>query len=226
MEQNHRTIGLIAAIAVTVAVIDVFIIDVLAPGASAAQRAILDLIIMFVTGYLGYKFSRKSGLPLWWGRGEKGGTKRAYTIMVVVGLIVIILNSVININMLITHREQFLTMSPAWVTYIAEGTPFKALLVSVRAALTEEIVFRLFLISIISGIMQWFTTSRANWLIASGILASMAFAFIHQPSLIPLLFGFMLSYIYINHGLIPVFVVHFLADAIPFAVFSIIYRMM
>ncbi|MTI68346.1 MAG: CPBP family intramembrane metalloprotease [Firmicutes bacterium] len=96
-----------------------------------------------------------------------------------------------------------------------------AVLISIRAAITEEIIFRFFLFSFIFFIFSKFVDSRRSILILSILVSSFIFSFfLHSGSLVSFGAGIIITYIFYKKGLVISMIVHFLADVIPFLLIS------
>lgn len=217
MINKYKSVGIICIIAFIVSVIDTGLVDVFLNEQSWVTQSIYDFFIVITTGAIGLFFAKKINLPIWWDDKENNWKQR-YIILGGVGLLIIIANTVVNISMFANYKEQYLTMEP-WM----EGlTPFTAVLISLRAAFTEEIIYRFCIISVTVWFLSIFISSRKVCLITGILLSSVMFVLIHSTPLIPFIFGLMLSYVYIRYGLIPVFTIHFVADLIPFILFPIL----
>lgn len=112
-----------------------------------------------------------------------------------------------------------ITQNVGWFTI---SKPFEAILLALRAGITEEIIFRLFLFSLLIWLLQKITAhfnlenKKEKITIFSAIIASIIFAALHSFNILAFVLGLMLTFIYFKKGLIPVMIVHFFADVIPF----------
>ena len=97
--------------------------------------------------------------------------------------------------------------------------------ISARAALFEEIIFRLIMITGIMYLMQWLTKyhkmSTNRMCLVALFISSMAFMLIHSTEayLIAFAFGMILGYTFLKYGLVEVIIVHFLVNVGTFAYF-------
>lgn len=204
--KNNKDYWIVIIIAFIVALINLGLIDILPYNNTTVAQSLNDFLIIAVTGCLGVAFAGKSKLPVWTAKISEN--KKHNLGIILLGFIAIAVNTIIFIN----SQQQALEVSP-WLNQL---TPLSALIISIRAALTEEIIFRLFFISAIMLFINKFMSSTKVPLILGVIIASVIFGSIHPGFLLAFVYGVVLSYIYINSGLIMVFIIHFFADFIPF----------
>lgn len=101
--------------------------------------------------------------------------------------------------------------------------------ISARAALFEEVVFRFIMITGIMSLMQMLSKyhklSTNRICLVALLISSLAFMFIHpkEAYLIAFVFGMLLGYAFIKHGLVEVITVHFLVNVGTFAYFFYFY---
>lgn len=209
--KSHDNYWIMPTIVVIIALIDLGLIDVFPYNNTVETQILNDFFIINVAGCLGVYFAIKTKLPIW--TAKLSEIKKHNLGIILLGSVAIAVNTYILIN----GKQQALDVSP-WLNNL---TPFLALMISIRAAVTEEIVFRLFLISAIIVIISKFTSSRKISLIWAIIISSVIFGLIHPGFFLAFVYGVVLSYIYINSGLIMVFTIHFLADFIPFLLLTI-----
>lgn len=209
--KNNKDYCIVIIIAFIVALIDFGLVDVLPYNSTARAQSLNDFFMIVISGCLGVNFAGKTKLPIWTAK-LNDNRKHKFQI-ILLGIIAVAANTIIFIN----SQQQALEVSP-WLNQL---TPFSALIISFRAALTEEIIFRLLLISVIMLLISKFTSSNKVPLILGIIISSIIFGLIHPGFLVAFLYGLVLSYLYINSGLIMVFTIHFLADFIPFLLVAI-----
>ncbi|HYE10189.1 MAG TPA: CPBP family intramembrane glutamic endopeptidase [Patescibacteria group bacterium] len=102
---------------------------------------------------------------------------------------------------------------PAWV----EGLDFSsAILISARAAIYEETFFRLFLMTIIIYFFKNIISYKKSVLIGIVVSALIFSVSFHSGSMISFASGLLLGFVFINTGIIPAMLLHFIADAVPF----------
>ena len=124
-------------------------------------------------------------------------------------------NTLVNL----TYLNQA-TQLPYWLTLLIPET---AVALSLRAALTEEIVFRLFLFLLATWVIERFIHSQKRSMIVGAVASAFMFALMHGSGFaVAFPLGLALVYIYHRGGLLPAMIVHFFADAIPSALISIV----
>jgi len=138
-------------------------------------------------------------------------------IVALLGLLVVICNAVLNLVFYVAYRDQASQVSP-WLILL---TPETALALSFRAALNEQVVFRLFLFPLILLIIRYFTHSQKASLVIAGLASAGLVGFIHPGFVQAFLIGLALIYIYYERGLLPAMITHFFADTIPLVLISL-----
>jgi len=176
---------------------------------------VYDFSVVLITGLAGLLLAPRTGCPVWWRRDNRSSVSHQATyVTALLGLSVVILNTLNNV-INIGQAEQ---LAP-WMALL---TPVTALAISLRAALNEEIIFRLFLFSLVAWIVWRFGNSQKASLVIGALVSALAFGLIHGLGFVPaFLVGLALIYIYHQRGLLSVMAVHFLADAIPFLLISV-----
>lgn len=210
--QTRMGLGLIPALVV---LLNFGLKSVLFEEVSIFQQAVYDAAVILIAGQMAWSAALRLGLPIWWRTGK--ASKRGKFILVGVGFVIIALNTYVNLDMMIHHEGQGLEMAP----WMGKLTPWTAFLLSLRAALTEEILFRFFTISVIAWCLKVLSASLKISLVMASLASAVLFAWIHPAFLIPFIFGVMLAYVYVGFGLIPVFAIHFLANFIPFTLYAL-----
>lgn len=203
----------ILLISIVVGVCDYFLQNTLIFDSIVYRQIINDVSIMLLSGYIGIILASKVDIPLWLNRSSDSKDKKSNLFMWLLGILLI----AINAFMFLSHSKDSSTLPSTFNTL----APHTAFILSIRAALTEEILFRLFSISTLIWIARKITKSAKVPVFFAVMLSSVLFALIHQSFLYPFIYGLLLGYIYLKTGLIPVFIIHFLADVIPFTVMSI-----
>lgn len=183
---------------------------------SATAVLVYDFTMVLVAGLAGSLLARRIDCPIWWRQHDGSSPSRhAKHAVLLLGLFVVVLNTLNNILNIGQARQ----IAP-WIDLL---TPETALALSLRAALNEEMVFRLFLFSLVVWIAKRFGRSRRASLVMGALASALAFGLIHGLGfVVAFSFGLALVYIYSRRGLLPVMTVHFLADAIPLVALSVI----
>jgi hypothetical protein len=91
-----------------------------------------------------------------------------------------------------------------------------ALALSLRAGVNEEIPFRLFGISLVTFLLTKIKVKREGSLVVAIVISSIFFGLVHPSFPLPFFFGLLLGFLYTQYGLVPVMIIHFLADFFPF----------
>ena len=180
---------------------------------SAETVAIENALFVLITGFLGLIFASRCNLPWWWRPGDGSpDAKRTSTTVLILGVALVVANTVINV----AYRNRGLLGASSL-------TPEVALALGFHAAIVEEIGFRLFLFSIGVWAANYVLHSRDGAIAIGALVSTLLFALFHPGSgnVLAFVLGFVILYIYYQRGLIPAMVVHFLADAIPFTLTSI-----
>jgi hypothetical protein len=166
---------------------------------------------VLLTGFAGSFFAPRVSCPLWWrSRNSPSESKRAAYTAVALGLAVVIGCSMLNIASYTADPNQALQVAP-WITLL---TSERALALSLRAALNEEISFRLFLFPLVAWVFKRFIHSHQASLVIGALASSFVFGLIHPGFVMAFLTGLAIVYIYHQCGLFSAMSVHFLVDAI------------
>ena len=208
---KHKTITLILVFGVVVVLLDLGLAGVVFVKKATLSQSISDFVIVVLSGLVGYLLAKHTDLPIWWRISDKN-KKKNYITLCCVGLVIVAVNSYVNIAAYIGNKSQLFKAQPP----LELLDPLNAVLYSLRSALTEELIFRFLMISILVFMLQYFVKETKVRKYISIFMASLLFALIHPIFFIPLIMGLLLSYIYVNHGLMPVLLIHFLANVIPF----------
>lgn len=205
-----------------VVVLDVMLMPVLLQSGlffqlSTTAILAIDFGIVALTGITGLIFASRIGAPSWWQSGRDGSSasRRTTYVTVLLAISIVVTNTLVNLTYL-TQATQL----PYWLTLLTPGT---AVALSLRAALTEEIVFRLFLFLLATWAIERSTHSQKRSMIVGALASAFMFALMHGSGFaVAFPLGLALVYIYHRRGLLPAMTVHFFADAIPFASISIV----
>lgn len=206
----------ILVIAFSIAIINIglvsFIQDKLNEG--IFEKILADIIIIVIVGFIGKHFASKVGFPLWWYRNMSVSFKKQFFVLIMLGLVIIIPNT------LIYYFNQNYVSTVSWLNF----SNFKEIvLLSLRAGLYEEILFRLFVFTLVTCLVTKVIKSKQKSIIMGIIISSFIFGLIHGGVNIQAsIFGGTLAYIYYKNGLVPAIIIHFLADAIPWTLLYIL----
>ncbi len=197
----------IVCIAVTVGLIDIRVLPSL-QAAGIGSTAVVDVVAALVPGILGLRFALDNGLPVWFRKWTELRRPHHFFLTASLSLFIILLTAGL-------YLVSPLTQLPAWA---ASLTPERAILLALRAALGEEVLFRFFLFGLVVWMGRKIRAERGVSLIVAAVLSALAFTLIHSGFYIPFLEGLLLAVIYFESGLTPAMVVHFCADAIAFLI--------
>ncbi len=171
-----------------------------------------EFLIFFILVILGLTVSSFIGLPALLPKGSVNWRNLA-----IIGVLVILANSLIYYF----GRSQAMTAAPWLKSLKIADIPF----LSLRAGLTEEVMFRLFLFSLIAWPLSKVLKSPILYLSLSAIISSLLFGAIHGSGfLIAFLMGLVLCYVYIRGGLLSAMTIHFLGNLIPISLFVLFWR--
>lgn len=185
--------------------------------ASTTIVFVWDFSVVLLTGLAGLFFAPRVNCPLWWrSHNSPSESKRAAYITGALGLAVVIGCSMLNIASYMSDPNQALQVAP-WIALL---TPERGLALSFRAALNEEILFRLLLFPLVAWVFKSFIHSRQGSLVIGALASSFVFGLIHPGFVMAFLTGLAIVYIYHQCGLFPAMSVHFLIDAISWVSIS------
>jgi hypothetical protein len=215
MKINGTHIFWIILLALSTAGIDLIISPYIYPSRSPWLIAGNDSLIMLLIGFLGVILIRYAKTPfLFYSDDDPKESKKNWLIILGLSVPLITLNTVIWY----ISKEQNI-QSIGWVKSL---TPINSILISIRAGITEEVIFRFFLFSLFIFVFTRIFHSKIIIFLICSIISALAFAFLlHSGSIVSLVAGIILSYIYYKKGLLPAMIVHFLGDCIPFLMTSI-----
>lgn len=166
-----------------------------------------DILIVLITGYLGKYMAAKNGFPLWWKQDKEISLIKRLVILFILGMVVIVSNSLTYY-----HNDNIIMVIP-WLNFSSLKEP---IYISLRAGLQEEVIYRLFIFTLSAFILKKFVSSERVPIIVGIIVSAVLFGVFHTGFYFAFIIGLILGYIYYSFGLIPVILIHFLADAIPF----------
>ena len=167
---------------------------------------IFDAIISFFAIFIGKMAANVVGIPIWQTKYETIN-KQHLLISIIIGVIMIAINTLIWNN-----------NNADTVTWARFTDYFEPIYISLRAALIEELFFRLFIFSVVMLLVRKVSKSDIIALIAGALLSSIFFGLYHQGFYLGFLYGILLCYIYKHNGLVLAMIIHFLSDAVPFVV--------
>jgi len=167
----------------------------------------LDIILIVSAISLGSRYAQKMGFPVWKPVYKDNENRKGLIKSVILGSCIVIINT-----LALTRSDAGNT---TWLNFTGFYQPF---LLSLRAALTEEILYRFCIFTVVTEFAHNVIRS-GDISIAAGIIASsFFFGLQHQGFYFSFIIGAALCYIYKNNGLIFTMAVHFLADFIPFMI--------
>lgn len=188
---------------------------------SFIQSGVLVAIVVF----LGIKLATKTGLqtPLidaYLTGQTLPKTKHVLKVSIISGLLVA--------TAIVTLELAFTTLIPALDT-LATGPLWQGLLASFYGGITEELIMRFFLMSLVAWVLFKLLKTRSPWVIYTAIISTaILFGALHLPAmatlvdLTPLIImrtvllnsigGIVFGYLYWKHGLEYAMVSHFTAD--------------
>ena len=182
------------------------------PSESSIYFIANDLSVTLFTGLAGLFVAPRVCCPIWWQSKRNSEPWRGTALLTAVGVSIVIVNTLNNL----ISVEQSMRYSP-WLSLL---TPPTALAVSFRAALNEEVIFRLFLFPLAAWVFKRLKQTEIS-LIIGALTSSILFGLIHGAGFLwASLTGLALVYIYYQRGLLPAMSIHFFADAIPFVLIS------
>jgi len=221
MEIKFRDLILILFVAALVVLMDVVTMPILVGYYHQVSTIVFfdDFVVVFLAGLAGILFAPRVSCPLWLRRSTNSSKlgRAAYS-SPILGFSVVVINTVVNLVYFTGCRSYVLQVSP-WLAFL---TPEIALAISFRAALNEEVLFRLFLFPLVAWMVGRLVHSQELPLVTGALTSSIVCGLIHPGFSMAFLVGLALVYVYYRSGLISAMTVHFFADAIPFAAISMI----
>lgn len=183
------------------------------PQLSTMVVFVIDFSLVLLTGLAGLFFASRVGSPCWWRQGNGSlASRRMNHITVLLGLTVVVGNTLVNL----AYHNQAAQLAP-WLALL---TPERAIALAFRAALNEEIFFRLFLFSLMAWVIGYFIRSQQASFVTGALASTIMYGLIHPGFVMAFLVGLALVYIYHQRGLLLAMTVHFFADVIPLALLS------
>lgn len=180
-------------------------------GEEIIPKIFVDVVIIILAGSVGKHFASKAKLPLWWRRYSDISLKRQLFILSILGLAVIIS------NILIYYYNLNFVAAISWLNFSNLKEP---ILLSLRASIQEEILFRLFIFTFVTYLMGKVIDSHKKSVIIGILLSAFIFGLMHR-FYFAYMSGVILAYVFYKNGLIPAIMIHFLADAIPWTLLYI-----
>lgn len=184
-------------------------------GTSLTNQMFYDIFLIILTGGLGLILAPKVSFPLWWKRDDKKPLVKQLIILVILSLTIIIPNTIIY------YFSQDVITTISWLNFSNLKEPVS---LAVRAGIQEEIIYRLFLFSLITYIALKITNSEKKSVALGIILSSLFFGIMHGGFYFAFICGGLLAYIFYKNGLIPAIIVHFLADVIPWVLLGTLWK--
>lgn len=169
------------------------------------QKIFVDVVIIILTGFIGKYFVSKVNFPLWWHRNSSISFKRQLFILAILGIAIIIP------NILIYYFNQNFVSTISWLKFSNLKEP---ILLSLRAGIQEEILFRLFMFTTATYLANKVIDSQKKSVVIGMILSTLIFGVMHG-FYFAYISGVLLVYVFYKNGLIPSIIIHFLANAIP-----------
>ncbi len=164
-----------------------------------------DIMLVIAAVLIGRESVKKIGFPVWQVKYERGINSKQLLISIFIGSCIVVFNTLV-----LTCSD--ISNAP-WLKFSNFYQPY---FLSLRAALTEELVYRFLAFSVVVQFTDCLFKSRAIGIAAGALVSSFLFGLLHQGFYFSFVIGVGLCYIYKNNGLVFAMVVHFLADFIPF----------
>ena len=173
-------------------------------------RFLTDILIILIAVYIGKGTARKLEFPLWWYRNSSISLRQQLTTISLLGLAIIVSNSLIYYF----HRNNLASFT--WLTF---SNTNNLILLALRAALQEEVLFRLFAFPVTAFFISKINPSKKIYICSGIIISSLLFSLMHGGfNITIIIFGSILAYAYYKNGLIPAMLIHFLGDAVPWLI--------
>ncbi len=213
-----RDVASIFAVSALVVVTDLALLPIFnIYNQSFTATLVYDFSMVFLTGLAGLLLAPRVNCPVWLRKSDASSSSgREISVPVLLGLSLVAGNTLVQL----VSINQAVELAP-WLSLL---TPQTAIALSLRAALNEETIFRLFLFPLVAWMLARLKRSPRTSLIVGALASAVAFGLIHPPSgfLLSFIAGIIFIYIYHKRGLLPAMTAHFFADAIPLVLTSMI----
>ena len=197
---------------ILITVLCVLILDILLKsyfiqnlGYSGYGFVVFDIIVILLAVTIGRLVIKELGFPMWRAKYSHDVDLKHIIASILLGVLIIISNTVI------WSRSNGDMVS--WISFSSYHQP---IFLSLRAAVTEEIIFRLFIFSTVTLMASKISKSKMGPLVVGALVSSILFGLFHQGFYLPFIYAVMLCYVYRYNGLLLAMLIHFLSDAFPF----------
>ncbi|MGE5630140.1 MAG: type II CAAX prenyl endopeptidase Rce1 family protein [Caulobacteraceae bacterium] len=188
----------------------------ISPNNEPVYSALFDFFMLILCGLLGICMISQAGTPFLSKYEVENSSKtliKSWLIEVLISCLLIAINTY---AWYISYQQ-----AARYLPWVSNLTPLNAVLFSAKAALLEEIIFRLFIFSLLLFVLKNFFNSDKIKVILSLVISALLFSYLlHSGSFVSSIAGVILGYIYYSKGLVPAMAVHFIADCIPFVMVS------
>ncbi|MFZ5966846.1 MAG: CPBP family intramembrane glutamic endopeptidase [Bacillota bacterium] len=205
----------IAVLSFFVLVSDVFVVSIIYPENPLIIMTVFDVLMTSILGIFGVIIANYVNIAVFDAGKEAKEDHRLLQQLFLLGLVITAVNTYI---WLISYEEVI-----QYVYWVKMLTPLKAIFLSLRAAIIEEVIFRVFLFSLLLGTAKRILKNNERTIaIFSSLITSVLFAFmLHGGTNISFAVGVVLSYVFYKRGLVPVMLIHFVGDVIPLVIVSL-----
>lgn len=163
-----------------------------------------------ISAFLGLIITERIALPGLWAQGR---TKQTNLVVVLLGATLVAANTALHYH----GRSEALRLAP----WLGTLDLTRAFFLSLRAGVTEEIVFRLFLLSLVAWITLGIFHNRRGAIGVGVLVSSFLSGLIHPGFMLAFLMGIALAYMYLRAGLVPAMIVHFVGDLVPLSLWAL-----
>lgn len=179
-------------------------------GETLTHWMIRDIGTLLIALMVGKSLTAKIHFPYLWKRQEDISMKKQVVNLIAIGTLLSILTFINN---------RFFTDSTiSWISSVSNIK--EVLLISLKAGIQEEILFRLFIFSLVTFLASKKIHSQKYAIIIGAIISSFLFGLIHLPYIVyPTLAGLVLSFVYYKNGLVPVIIIHSLVNIFHLTLF-------
>lgn len=213
MVLRYRKALWIVGFAVLTVLVDIPPAKTIYPNQNLIEKVFSDFIFVMFFGLPGIYLTEQAGTPfLSRGKTDKSSLD-SWVFIALLSFAIIILNT---FAWYVSYRQ-----AAGYLPWVRFLTPLNAVLLSAKAALSEEVIFRLFLFPLLIFVLKNFTNSIRIQVISSLIISAFIFSYsLHSGSPVSFVAGIIIGHIYYKKGLGAAMVVHFIADCIPFVMLS------
>lgn len=210
---KHKNIYIGVAIGIISGILNTFLYKIVYLEINILLDSLFNIILYSLVAIAGQVLTKTVKYPLWWPN-ENDKKQRCIYLSIIIAVIFGLL--LVALQVITPPMEKSNVMLEQFRNYMYPS--LLVLIISFQAAVTEETVFRLFLIPLISKILNHLKVDEKYIKTISIIMVSILFGFIHPNDfLVAFISSLILGSVYLRCGLIAVLIIHAIIDIINFS---------